>query len=147
MKKYKDLDCVLLIDDDLATNFIHTKIIEKASIGAVVKAITNVREALEFLTFSGAYQNSNKILRPGLILLDINMPGLNGWDFMEAYHQLDQSMKAKAVVVMVSTSLNPDDENKALNDKEIVSFLSKPIRHEKLAEIVEQYFEASPDTV
>nr|WP_294949272.1 response regulator [uncultured Mucilaginibacter sp.] len=145
MKKYKGLDGILLIDDDLATNFIHTKIIERASVGATVKAITNVSEALDFLTFSGAYQNTPEIPRPGLILLDINMPGLNGWDFMNAYHQLDESMKAKAVVVMVSTSLNPDDKNRALIDKEIVTFITKPIRPENLTEVVEQYFEASAD--
>jgi len=140
MKKFKDLNCILLVDDDSPTNFIHAKVIEKAAIATTIKAITNVKEALEFLTYSGSYQNSQEIPRPGIIFLDINMPGLNGWDFMEEYHKLDQHYKAQAIVIMLTTSLNPADRDRAHSDTEIVTFLHKPLRPQIVLDIVSQHF-------
>jgi len=141
MKKYKDLDRILLIDDDTATNFIHRKIVENSSIQADIKAITSAKEALDYLNCSGKYANEDEGLTAGVIFLDINMPGMNGWDFMEEYKKLDEKKRARIVVVMVTTSLNPDDRATAARFKDIATYLSKPLSAAAVARIADQYFE------
>ncbi len=140
MKKIRDLDHVLLIDDDKPTNFLHKKIIERAGLDVDVQALTSAAEALEFLTYSGTYEGTEDIKRPGIIFLDINMPGMNGWEFMEAYHALPETQKARIVVIMLTTSLNTDDRDRAMKDKDIATFYHKPLRPEMVLELVNQYF-------
>ncbi|SDP97122.1 Response regulator receiver domain-containing protein [Mucilaginibacter sp. OK268] len=140
MKRYEGLEGILLIDDDLPTNFIHKKVIEKAAVNAAVKSITSVQEALDFITYSGIYEDTPQIPRPGLIFLDINMPGLDGWDFMDAYNRLDQRFKARLIIIMLSTSLDPEDKAMAMIDREVVTFLSKPLRPEIVTTILDRYF-------
>ncbi len=141
MTKFKNLNGILLVDDDLAINFIHTRVIQKTDINVAVKAVTNVEAAIEFLTGKGQYENSPDTFRPGIIFLDINMPGLTGWDFMEEYHKIDEHQKAQVVVVMLTTSLNPADEERAKKDELISTFLHKPLRPETLMELAAKYFE------
>lgn len=137
MKKYKDLHGVLLVDDDRFTNLIHTKAIERSGIDVAVTAVSNVPDALAFLTQQADFSQT----KPSIILLDINMPGLSGWDFMKAYRELEERFKVKVIVTMLTTSLNPDDEERAKLDNQIVSFLHKPLRPEMFIELVEEHFE------
>ncbi|MCD0490235.1 response regulator [Pedobacter sp. MC2016-14] len=140
--KYKGLNCVLLIDDDVPTNFIHRKILSTSNIDVDVKSITSAREALEFLTSSGKYENIEMDApRPGLIFLDINMPGMSGWDFMQEYGTLDQRQKEEIKVIMLTTSTNPDDEALAMQNKEIVTFMHKPLTRQIFNKIASEYFE------
>jgi response regulator RpfG family c-di-GMP phosphodiesterase len=141
MKRYKDLDCVLLVDDDISTNFIHRRIVENAKINVDVKEITSAKEALDYLTYSGKYENKEDAPKAGIIFLDINMPGMNGWDFIAEYKKLDERHKARIVVVMLTTSLNPDDEQHAANVEEIATYLHKPLNIEAFAKIADKYFE------
>lgn len=140
MTKINDLGCVLLIDDDRPTNFLHKRVIEKAGLEVEVQALTSAAEALDFLKCSGKYADTNHVSRPGIIFLDINMPGMNGWEFMEEYRQLSASQKAKIVVIMLTTSLNADDRERALNDDHIATFYHKPLRTEMVMELVNKHF-------
>jgi len=140
MTKIKDLDCVLLIDDDRPTNFLHKKVIEKTGLELEVQALTSATEALDFLQSTGKYADTPNVNRPGIIFLDINMPGMNGWEFMEAYKQLTPSQKARIVVIMLTTSLNADDRERALNDDHIATFYHKPLRTEMVMELVNKHF-------
>lgn len=141
MKKYKDLDCVLLVDDDISTNFIHRRIVENAKINVDVKEITSAKEALDYLTYSGKYEDNEPAPKAGIIFLDINMPGMNGWDFIAEYKKLDERHKARIVVVMLTTSLNPDDERHASSVAEIATYLHKPLNIEAFANIADKYFQ------
>ncbi|MDR6782077.1 response regulator RpfG family c-di-GMP phosphodiesterase [Pedobacter africanus] len=141
MKKYKDLDCVLLVDDDISTNFIHRRIVENTKINVAVKEITSAREALDYLTYSGKYAHTEDAPKAGIIFLDINMPGMNGWDFMAEYKKLDEKHKARIVVVMLTTSLNPDDELHAAKVEEIATYLHKPLNMQAFSTIADKYFE------
>jgi CheY-like chemotaxis protein len=142
MRKIKDLNCVLLVDDDRPTNFLHKRVIEKTGIEVEVQSLTSASEALDFLNATGKYASTPQINRPGIIFLDINMPGMNGWEFMDAYHQLSESQKARIVVIMLTTSLNADDRERALSDKDIATFYHKPLRSEMVMELIDKYFPA-----
>ncbi|MCX2452222.1 response regulator [Pedobacter sp. PLR] len=141
MKKFKDLSCVLLVDDDIPTNYIHRKIVQNTNIEVDIKAITSAREALDYLTFTGKYEQDVEEMRPGIIFLDINMPGMSGWDFMEEYRKIEASRKSKIIVVMLTTSLNPDDELMASADHEIMNYLHKPLNEDAFVKIAGKYFE------
>lgn len=131
------LNCILLIDDDEPTNFINELVIKKAGCTHKIVAKQGAREALEYLMS----QEDGAHPRPDLIFLDINMPAMNGWDFLEEYRKLHELQKGQIIIVMLTTSLNPDDEEKASRIKEINDFKSKPLTKEILQEILHRYFE------
>ena len=74
---------------------------------------------------------------------DINMPGINGWEFLEEYKKLNQFQKRNIIVVMLTASLNPDDEHMAHTIDEITRFRHKPLTEEMLGEIMDRYFPGS----
>ncbi len=136
-EKINKLDCVLLIDDDEATNFYHTLILEEACAGVHVQSVTSAREGLDFLQSKGNFSNSPK---PGIIFLDINMPGMTGWDFLEVYKELPEDIHARAVVAMLTTSVNPDDKERGSSIPEVKEFAHKPLTPEVFWKVVHENF-------
>jgi CheY-like chemotaxis protein len=131
------LNCILLIDDDFATNFINKKIIQKVNIFEQIEVALNGKEALDYLSNKGKFESiDNKYPKPQLILLDINMPVMDGWEFIEAYKNLDLVNKENIVIVMLSSSFNPADRAKAESIPEISAFRQKPMGREALLEII-----------
>lgn len=133
----KKINCILLIDDDKSTNFLHKIIIEETGVSEKVEAVQSGQEALDYLERKkeGLYP------RPDLIFLDINMPGMNGWEFLEEYEKLDDNIKGEIMIMMLTTSINPDDEEKAKNTKFINEFLNKPLTTEALEKIIDDHFQ------
>ena len=106
----RKLDCVLLIDDDEPTNYLNVRIIRKVNCANQIRAVQTAREALNSLRNGDTSKDpANPCSQPDLIFLDINMPGLSGWDFLEAYKRLRIPNEEKAVIVMLTSSPNPDD--------------------------------------
>lgn len=135
------LNSVLLVDDDEATNFINRRIIEKAGITNHIEVTYNGKEALDYLSCSGKYEKTGaQFPKPMLILMDINMPVMDGWEFLEAYRKLDSAKKSDKILVMLTTSFNPDDKIKAENIVEISGFQSKPLDLKKVSQIMDTYF-------
>jgi len=137
----KKLNSVLLVDDDKAVNFISKMLIKKAGITDHIETVLNGQQALDYLTNSGEYEKSNDTFpRPMLILLDINMPVMDGWDFAEAFSKLEENQKENIIIVMLTSSLNPDDKTKASNLPVVSGFQNKPLSMERLISIMETYF-------
>jgi CheY-like chemotaxis protein len=135
------LNSVLLVDDDEATNFINRRIIEKSGIADHIEVTYNGKEALDYLCCSGKYEKTGaQFPKPMLILMDINMPVMDGWEFLNAYRELDSEKKSEKILVMLTTSFNPDDKIKAENIIEISGFQSKPLDLLKVSKIMSTYF-------
>lgn len=132
----RKLNCVVLIDDDEPTNFLHKMVIDRQQCAERVLVFEDARKALAFLSTpeDGVY------LKPDLIFLDINMPGMNGWDFLNAYEQLPEEQRAHVVLLMLTTSLNPDDKSRADEIGGVSGFLSKPLTKKLLEEILATHF-------
>lgn len=123
IKHMNQFDLVLLVDDDAATNEYHSIIVTKSGVARRVHMVTSGQAGLDFLQskVDGAHP------RPNLILLDINMPAMNGFEFMEHYDKLPEEQKGQMVIIMVTTSLNPDDRKRAESISHIKGFQNKPL--------------------
>jgi CheY-like chemotaxis protein len=123
----------MLVDDDEATNFLHRRVIDREELDVQVKILHNAREALGYL-------NDAELPQPCIIFLDLNMPGMNGWDFLEHYKHVPLSRRHDVVLYILTTSLNPDDEKRAQNYPELNGFLRKPLTPEKLHRVLRKHF-------
>jgi len=131
----QQLNCIMLVDDDEITNFINESMIEEMEVSDKILTALNGKEALEVLK-KEELQNQRC---PELILLDINMPVMNGFEFLEAYQQWDDPLKQDIIIVMLTSSRNPKDVQRVehLGGSEI---LNKPLNKEKLLEVLNKYF-------
>jgi len=136
----KKVNCILLVDDNVADNDFHKIIIEEVGAAELVRVAENGIEALDYLLNKGKFSNVADNPIPDLIFLDINMPRMNGFEFMESYEKLDEDHKAKFVVVMLTTSINPEDEEKAKKFSDLQGFLNKPLNEDSLLQVLEEYF-------
>lgn len=122
---------IFLIDDDSVSNFINTKIIQGHFPFAVV-AFTNAMEVLQELK---RYQAPGSDSIPDLIFLDINMPIMDGWEFLDEFVKLPDFILEKCSVTMLTSSLDRDDIEKSKKYKSVVGFISKPLTVEILKEM------------
>lgn len=136
----KKISCILLVDDNPADNQFHKIRITKAGVAEHIQIVTSGQAALDYIKKSGEPNQSASYPKPELILLDINMPGMNGFEFLEEYKKLDDALKSKVVIVMLTNSLNPDDQKRAMETKEISEFQNKPLSVKTLQETINKYF-------
>lgn len=113
-----------LIDDDPVTNFVNTKIIKLAAPTLEVIAYTNAGIALKELKQSLATDPDQL---PDFIFLDINMPEVDGWDFLEEFVMLPSPALEKTKVILLTSSIDVDDIAKSRTYKPVIDFLSKPL--------------------
>jgi len=137
----KKLNCVLLIDDDEPTNFLSQMVIENANCADGVQIATSGEQAIHYLTNNGTSVSDRKEYpRPDLIFLDINMPAMNGWEFLQKYNELHDDHKGNIVIIMLTTSLNPDDRFKSNDIRHVSAFENKPLTEKKLETLLRKYF-------
>lgn len=138
----------MLIDDDEPTNFISTMIIEEADCSHHLEVVESGSKALEYLKNAiEAPSKPGKCDLPDIIFLDINMPRMNGWEFLEEYLKLPMRQPSKPVIVMLTTSLNPDDKIRAGAIAEVADFRIKPLTAEMIEQVMETYFTVEAGTL
>jgi CheY-like chemotaxis protein len=124
---------VLLVDDDEINNFISIKLIKKAIENAAISACLNGKFAIDELI---NIQRHDPSLLPDFILLDINMPVMNGWEFLEEYKRLNIDPEGKSQIYIISSSVFSNDINKARSYPLVKNFISKPLSVEKVKEML-----------
>ncbi|WP_424961277.1 response regulator [Ekhidna sp.] len=127
----KKLDCILLIDDDNDCNFLHTRAIKKLDCANSVEVAKSGALALDYL------KNADRM--PELIFLDINLPQMNAWEFLNKYRQL-KNKQPKPVLIILTSSMNPDDKIKASEYDEVKGFRIKYLNKDGLREILKEHF-------
>jgi CheY-like chemotaxis protein len=133
------LNCVLVIDDDEPTNYFTQMILEESGCAKHIMMMQSGREALEYLPKSEQAGLGNDLHPcPDLIFLDINMPAMDGWEFLDEYRKLN--VGSSTIVVMLTTSLFPEDKLRAEKMPEISGFENKPLTAEKINAVLEKYF-------
>ena len=134
------LKCILVIDDDEPTNFFTRMILEEMGCAEHIITLQSGQDALEYLAKSEGETLDNLYQSPDLIFLDINMPAMNGWEFLDEYRKLRIAPQHKIIMVMLTTSLFPEDKARANRSPEISGFENKPLTLEKLERILKTYF-------
>lgn len=127
----KKLNLILLIDDDPNDHFLHERTIKKANAAEKIEVCLDGEEALGFLTHQDI---DGKYPQPDLILLDINMSGIDGWEFLEIY--IDLPDQFKRVPVMLTSPLNSKEKQRAEQFNVVKGYYSKPLTEEMLREIL-----------
>ncbi|MGM0635374.1 MAG: response regulator [Bacteroidota bacterium] len=120
---------VLITDDDKMVLFIQEKMMKASSFFDTPKKFAGAHETLEYLD-----ENQNEV-QNFLVFLDINMPYMNGWEFLQEIDKRDYSDKVK--VIMVTSSIDEGDQVKAKNYPRIIDFLIKPVNKETLLKLKE----------
>jgi CheY-like chemotaxis protein len=129
----KQINTIFLIDDDTLTNFLNQTIIRRVGYNNEIQAFEKPAFALDALQ---QLTSANDAPFPEMILLDVNMPQMNGWDFLEEYEKLPLQAIAKTKVYIVSSSINNRDIEKSKTYKTVSGFISKPLDTEKMNEIL-----------
>lgn len=125
----KRIDSVLLVDDDPICNFISTTLLKQLHIAEEIHTVTNGKEALRFLKENAAIKTVS--IFPEVIFLDLNMPVMDGFDFLE---QLNKTMPAYATVskiYILTSSESPLDIDRC-NQYDIAGYISKPLNEQKI---------------
>lgn len=128
---------VFLIDDDSISNFITERLIVRENLTEHIATFNTAEDALNHL---------DKIIKtaviafPVLILLDLNMPGMNGWDFLEEYQNFPESFTSNCALYMLSSAVDAKDIVHARSNSLVEDFLSKPLTEEDIAILRERHF-------
>lgn len=122
---------ILIIDDDEINNFIAAKLIDKIPPRARVSTCLNGEEGIDYIKSRLDKQQE----LPDIIFLDINMPVMNGWEFLEEYATLTSKISKKIVINMLSSSVYNDDISKSKTYPTVNRFISKPLTIEKIQDL------------
>jgi CheY-like chemotaxis protein len=130
-KKYRT---VMLIDDNEIDNLINQKMIEAASITENIYTHTGAKSAIEFLKNMERLDVADKVL-PDIIFLDIDMPLMDGFQFLEEFEKLGNAAKKKCKIVMLTSSINPQDFSRSKKYENVKLYLNKPLTHENITKL------------
>jgi len=133
MTTINELNEIMLIDDDEATNYLSKFIIDSTKCCETLSEFSLAEHAINDL--KNRIQLQQEL--PDVIFLDLNMPRLNGWEFLEIYEQFDLSYTdKKPTIVILTTSMNPKDRTKAQQIETVSEFLQKPLSTEILDQVM-----------
>ncbi len=130
-KKYHT---VMLIDDNEIDNLINQKMIEAASIAENIYTHTGAKSAIEFLKNMEKLEVADRVL-PDVIFLDIDMPLMDGFQFLDEFEKLTNVAKKKCKIVMLTSSINPQDFNRSKKYENVRLFLNKPLSHDSIVKL------------
>lgn len=128
----KRLRSVLLIDDDEIDNFIHQDVANTTEISSNVSAFHSAVSALAYLKTLQENMDYLESIIPELVLLDINMPEMNGFEFLEEFEKFEEGFKSQVKFIILSSSDNPDDYVSALKSKRVIQISKKPLTQKVL---------------
>lgn len=130
---------VLCVDDDSISLTISKLLLKRTGFAESVDTAVDGSDALEY--FGELFNSSNDPQgdAPELIILDINMPVMNGWEFLEAYVAQFAARLPKTKVVILSSTIDPEDFSRAKKYEVVARFVSKPLSVENMTELREEF--------
>ena len=126
------LESILFIDDDPITLMLCKMVISKSLFSKEIATAKNGEVALQYFNKLKQVNTNSKFTKPQLIFLDLNMPVMGGWEFLDSFSTADYSDYNKTKVIILSSTIDPGDLEKSKKYPMVIDFLSKPISKEML---------------
>lgn len=123
---------ILLVEDEDINNYIAARLIQKALPGSAVTSCLNGKQALDLLT--EIKDDTSKL--PDIILLDVSMPIMNGWQFLDEYSRRKIDPLSKSAIFILSSSVYSDDINRSRLYSQVKGFVCKPLNVEKIRGLI-----------
>lgn len=137
MNEFNPYNCILLVDDDDTSLFLTEMAINRNKFAKHTHSLTNANEALEFIdAYCKEIDEAILEICPDLIFLDINMPGMDGFDFLDSFNKFSENRISKIKVFMLTSSDNPKDREMAEN-KGVAGYIVKPLTTDKIKELIQ----------
>ncbi|MBL4657623.1 MAG: response regulator [Flavobacteriales bacterium] len=127
----KNIRNIVLIDDSEVDNLIHKTLLERNHFAEDIKSFESSTEAL-----SSIQESAKKAKVPDLILLDIAMPVMDSYEFLDEFEKIDSQLVSACKVIIVTSSVNPKDKEKSLKRDSVDGFLIKPLTEKVLLTIL-----------
>lgn len=134
------LDLILLIDDDDTTNYLNQRLLNEMGVSKEIKICNNGMEAIEYLSEACFGTASNKIC-PDLIFLDIKMPVMDGFSFLDEYHRRNLDSQDHVIIMMLTSSASFYDLERLKNYDRVKKHFSKTLTKHDVQEVLDQFFE------
>jgi CheY-like chemotaxis protein len=137
-KQVKMIESFCVIDDNEIDIYQVNRVCKKSNLIGRCYSFSDGKEALDhFLDFEASKEKFEGCFPPQIILLDINMPRMNGFQFLEEYSKLPAEKKESQIIMMLTSSDQENDKEKALKYPEVVSYMTKPFTQNYLDTILE----------
>ncbi|MDC0008287.1 response regulator [bacterium] len=128
------LQSILLVDDDHSNNFLNKIFINQLNLDVEVDIALNGQEALDYIETS--------FIGPCLLILDLRMPIMNGWEFLQAYEkEVPEEIKKQIVIVVITISTDKADADKARKSRYVEHFVQKPLSDLKFKKLIKKFFD------
>lgn len=134
----RTINTILLVDDDFASNYLTEIILKDIDFAKNISIVRDGKAAIDFMTECTVPENTATSECPNLILLDINMPVMDGFEFLEEYRQLSFEKKEEVLIILLTTSTNIRDIEKS-KKYHVTGYIEKPITEEKLKQVLKPY--------
>ncbi|MFY0483920.1 response regulator [Flavobacterium sp. PLA-1-15] len=132
------LQKVICVDDDPIALLLSKLVISKANFASQIVTCVNGEEAVKYLENPETIEENSNSEQPLLILLDLNMPVMDGWEFLEQFSSKLQDIYNSTKIILLSSSIDPNDIKKSKDFSMVVDFLPKPLTKEMLILISEK---------
>lgn len=123
---------IALIDDDSTFVFLTKHMMKTANINTQIDEFNDGLQALNFLKDN----RNNEELLPDVIFLDLSMPIMDGWEFLEEYTEVEPTVKKKIILFIVSSSISPHDIERSRNFSVVSDFIIKPLNKDRFIQIM-----------
>lgn len=126
---------VLLIDDDKAVNFFNKHAVSKHTGFEHINTVQSGEKGLLYLEQA----ERGEAPSPDIVFLDINMPAMNGWEFLDRFERMNIDFRSKIKVIILSSSSNPEHVRKSIKNYNVVDFINKPLSFEILDDVFQNH--------
>jgi CheY-like chemotaxis protein len=123
----------ILVDDDMINNAVSRLTISNVAPSAEVVIFTDPRVALDFLADFASHSTT-----PAILLLNLNMPFMTGWEFLDRFEKLGQQVRERIKIYMLTASIDDSDRIRAENNSCVSGYLSKPLSSEMISMLLER---------
>lgn len=135
------LDLVLLVDDDDTTNYLNKRLLTDMKVAKEIKVLKNGKEALDYLSEACDDKPDSTLKCPDLIFLDIKMPMMDGFEFLEEYQRKGLDAGDHVIILMLTSSASFYDLERIKNFKKVKKHYSKALTNHDVKEILAEFFQ------